>query len=107
MTVRAPAMRQHPAGTVAGPRETAAEPLRIGASVRYSKGDAFEICGALALAESVLRSAGHRADAALLAAVFEVAEAGLSRSADGAGGRSVRPAHSLAGSNSMARELTQ
>lgn len=54
-------------------------PLRIGPCVRYSKADAFEICAALALAESVLRSLGRETDAALVAAVFEVAEAGLVR----------------------------
>ncbi len=54
-------------------------PLRVGPSVRYSKADAFEICGALALAESVLRSLGRETDAALVGAVFEVAEAGLTR----------------------------
>lgn len=57
----------------------APEPLSIGPSVRYSKADAFEICGALALAESVLRSLGRDADAARMAVVFEAAEAGLAR----------------------------
>lgn len=39
----------------------------------------WEICGALALAESVLRSLGRDADAARMAVVFEAAEAGLAR----------------------------
>jgi hypothetical protein len=83
-------------------------PLRLGPCVRYSKSDAFEICGALALAESVLRVLGHADDAALVGAVFEVAEAGLARSHDrpsavGPGGCDCQ----LPGSNSIARELTQ
>lgn len=53
--------------------------LRIGSCVRYSKADAFEICGALALAESALRANGRETEAALLGAVFQVAEAGLAR----------------------------
>lgn len=63
----------------------APQPLSIGPSVRYSKADAFEICGALALAESVLRSLGREADAARMAVVFEAAEAGLARSRRGIG----------------------
>jgi hypothetical protein len=54
-------------------------PLRIGSCVCYSKADAFEICGALALAESALRASGRETEATLLAAVFQVAEAGLAR----------------------------
>jgi hypothetical protein len=74
-----------PSGLLAGPpgapgKRPGPAPLRIGPCVRYSKSDAFEICGALALAESALRSLGHEADAALVGAVFEVAEAGLARS---------------------------
>lgn len=97
-------------GTPRGPVPTGPAPLRIGSCVRFSKADAFEICGALALAESVLRALGRGIDADLVGAVFEVAEAGLARASDlpdgtaaGGAGRS----RQTSGANSIARELTQ
>lgn len=55
----------------------APEPVRLGAWVRYPKEEVFEICGALALAEVVLRRLGHEVEAARMAAVFDLAEGGL------------------------------
>ncbi|MGP0031315.1 MAG: hypothetical protein ACLPVF_12510 [Acidimicrobiales bacterium] len=41
------------------------------------KEEVFEICAALALAEALLRPLGHEAEAAHLAAVFDVVEGRL------------------------------
>jgi hypothetical protein len=54
-------------------------PVRIGAWVRYRKEEVFEACGALALAEVVLRRLGWDVEAAHMAEVFEVMEGGLAR----------------------------
>ena len=52
-------------------------PLRFETMVSYCKDDIFEICGALALAEAVLRRCGRPVEAARMAEVFSVVEAGL------------------------------
>ncbi len=54
-------------------------PVAIRPWVRYRKDDVFEVCGALALAETLLGRHGHREEAAHMAAVFELVEAGLTR----------------------------
>jgi hypothetical protein len=97
-------------GAPRGPVPGGPAPLRIGPCVRFSKADAFEICGALALAESVLRALGRGIDADLVGAVFEVAEAGLARASnlpDGAAAGGPGRPRQTSGANSIARELTQ
>jgi hypothetical protein len=54
-------------------------PVRIAEHVCYPKQEIFEVCGALALAEAMLRRLGRPVDAARMAAVFEVVEGGLAR----------------------------
>lgn len=54
-------------------------PLRLRPWVRYRKEEVYEICGALALAEAILARAGHPEDASRMAAVFALAEGGLTR----------------------------
>lgn len=55
------------------------EPVRLRPWVRYRKEEVYEICGALALAEALLARSGRREDAARMAAVFALAEGGLTR----------------------------
>jgi hypothetical protein len=64
-----------------------ATPAHFGAKVELLKDEVFEICGALALAESLLARLGRRRDAAYLAAVFEVVEGRLAESAASCGVR--------------------
>lgn len=54
-----------------------ATPAHFAARVDFLKDEVFEICGALALGESVLAHLGRRDDAAHLAAVFDVVEGRL------------------------------
>jgi hypothetical protein len=49
-------------------------PAHFAARVDFLKDEVFEICGALALAESLLLRLGRSGEAAYLAAVFEVVE---------------------------------
>jgi hypothetical protein len=56
---------------------TRPEPVRFDATVAYCKDDVFEICGALALAEAVLRRCGRPVEAARMGEVFSLVEAGL------------------------------
>jgi hypothetical protein len=53
------------------------EPARFAARVELLKDEAFEICGALALGESLLRRFGLHDHAAHLATVFDVVEGRL------------------------------
>jgi hypothetical protein len=50
---------------------------RFAARVDFLKDEVFEICGALALAESVLVRLGRPGEAAYLATVFDVVEGRL------------------------------
>ncbi len=59
------------------PARSFPEPARFAGPVSYDKGEVFEICAALALAEAVLTRLGRTAEAARLAAAFEVAEGRL------------------------------
>jgi hypothetical protein len=52
-------------------------PARFAARVDFLKEEVFEICGALALAESVLSRLGLRGEAAYLASVFDIVEGRL------------------------------
>jgi hypothetical protein len=52
-------------------------PARFAARVAFLKNEVFEICGALALAESLLARLGLPGEAAYLATVFEVVEGRL------------------------------
>jgi hypothetical protein len=52
-------------------------PARFAARVDFLKDEVFDICGALALGESLLKRLGMPAEAAHLAAVFEVVEGRL------------------------------
>jgi hypothetical protein len=52
-------------------------PARFSARVCFLKNEVFEICGALALAESLLARVGLPAEAAYLATVFDVVEGRL------------------------------
>lgn len=63
----------HPADRV-GP-----EPVAFRPWVCFRKEEVFEMCGALALAEVLLDHLGQPVDAARMAAVFELLEAGLVR----------------------------
>ena len=65
--------------TVGGAGGEPPAPVAIRPWVRYPKDDVFEVCGALALAEALLDRYGHREEAAHMAAVFDVVEAGLTR----------------------------
>ena len=47
--------------------------------VTYRKEEVFEVCGALALAEVLLGRLGRTVEAARMAAVFDLVEAGLTR----------------------------
>lgn len=51
--------------------------LRIRARAVYSKEDVFGLCDILARAERALRGAGEPEEAALVAAAFDLVEAGL------------------------------
>lgn len=53
------------------------QPVVLRPWVSYAKDDVVEVCGALALAEVLLRRLGHPEEAARMAAVFDVVEAGL------------------------------
>ncbi len=57
--------------------QTAPSPTRFCPVVPFDKDEVFEICAALALGEAVLGSLGRGAEAAHLAAVFEMAEGRL------------------------------
>ena len=63
----------HPAGPAVPQR------LRIRPGVRYRREEVYEICAALALAEVLLARDGHGPEAARMAVVFGLAEAGLTR----------------------------
>ncbi len=76
-------------------------PLQFHAHVVFAKEDVFEVCGALALAEAVLRRCGRPLEAARMGEVFSLAEAGL------AGPAPLAQEPAVPGSNSMAREFTQ
>jgi hypothetical protein len=52
-------------------------PARFAARVDFLKDEVFEICGALALAESLLVRLGFPGEAAYLAEVFDVVEGRL------------------------------
>jgi hypothetical protein len=52
-------------------------PARFAAQVGFLKNEVFEICGALALAESLLARLGLPGEAAYLATVFDVVEGRL------------------------------
>ena len=52
-------------------------PARFAARVDFLKNEVFEICGALALAESLLARLGLPGEAAYLAAVFDLVEGRL------------------------------
>jgi hypothetical protein len=52
-------------------------PARFAARVDFLKNEVFEICGALALAESLLARLGLPGEAAYLATVFDVVEGRL------------------------------
>jgi hypothetical protein len=52
-------------------------PARFAARVGFLKNEVFEICGALALAESLLARLGLPGEAAYLATVFDVVEGRL------------------------------
>jgi hypothetical protein len=52
-------------------------PARFAARVDFLKDEVFDICGALALGESLLNHLGLRSEAAHLAAVFDSVEARL------------------------------
>jgi hypothetical protein len=52
-------------------------PARFAARVDFLKDEVFEICGALALAESLLARLGLAKEAAYLAGVFDVVEGRL------------------------------
>jgi hypothetical protein len=69
--------------------------------VVFAKDDVFEVCGALALAEAVLRRCGRPLEAARMGEVFSLVEAGLAEPA------SLAQEPAVSGSNSMAREFTQ
>jgi hypothetical protein len=56
-----------------GPPEAA----RFAARVDFLKDEVFEICGALALAESLLVRLGRPGEAAFLATIFDVVEGRL------------------------------
>ena len=55
------------------------ERVVVPAWIAYPKEDVFEVCGALAIAEVLLRRAGRRGSAERMAAVLELVEAGLAR----------------------------
>jgi hypothetical protein len=61
---------------VANPRPSPT-PARFAARVDFLKDEVFDICGALALGESLLKRFGMGAEAAHLAAVFDVVEGRL------------------------------
>jgi hypothetical protein len=52
-------------------------PVRFEARVELLKDEAFEVCGALALGESLLRRFGLYGEAAHMAAAFDVVEGRL------------------------------
>jgi len=54
-----------------------AAPARFASRVEFLKDEVFDICGALALGESILACAGMPDEAAHLGAVFEVVEGRL------------------------------
>jgi hypothetical protein len=58
-------------------RDAPCVPARFAARVELLKAEAFEVCGALALGESILRRLRLHGEAAQLAAVFEVVEGRL------------------------------
>jgi hypothetical protein len=70
--------RNAPAGCGDPGRGVEPVALRVAPRLSYSKADVFDICAALALAESVLRRLGRDGEAAVMASAFEAAEAGLS-----------------------------
>lgn len=91
-------------------------PVVMPAWVRYRKDDVFEVCCALALAEVLLAQTGHRAEAARMAAVFELVEAGLAGGPGGSSGAQASPVASgppracspaAIGSKASASEFTQ
>jgi hypothetical protein len=53
------------------------EPLRLRPWVRYDKEEVFEICGALALAETLLTRLGREVEASRMAVVFDLVEGRL------------------------------
>jgi hypothetical protein len=59
------------------PAASAPVPVRFDATVMFRKDDVFEICGALALAEAVLRRCGRSLEAERMGDVFSLVESTL------------------------------
>jgi hypothetical protein len=66
-----------PADGLWRPDEPPPAPARFAPRVDFLKDEVFEICGALALAESLLARLGLPGEAAYLAEVFDVVEGRL------------------------------
>ncbi len=52
-------------------------PIGFPSTVEYRKEEVFQVCGALALAETILNQVGKNVEAAHLASIFDLVEEGL------------------------------